>query len=145
MSFVRLDRINATAHIESIVSAGDLLNGQFVALGALQADGEARLATPAGAGDIVFHASVPLQYESLAEEKDFKLTAGKVGRGIVLTKGDIVSVLNTGALAEGDAVMSTENGFAVAVDPVAEGSVTGSVIALETMGNVGELAVIRIG
>lgn len=145
MAFVRLDKIRATAHLESIVATEDLVNGQFVALGALQADGEARLATPAGSGNIVFHHSVPLQYESLAEEKDFALKAGKAGRGIVLEKGDIVSVLNTAGHAEGDAVMSDATGFVTLVDPVAEGSVVGEVIALETLGNVGELAVVRIG
>lgn len=143
MSFVRLDKISATAHIETIVATQDLLNGQFLALGALQEDGEARLATPAGTGDIVFHASVPLQYESLAEDKDFKLPAGKAGRGYVLTRGDIVSILNDG-LAEGDTVVSGANGFEVSVEPIPADAVVGEVLTLETLGNVGELAVIRI-
>lgn len=143
MSFVRLDKINATAHIETIVATTDLVNGQFLALGALQADGEARLATPAGTGDLVFHASVPLQYESLAEEKDFKLPAGKAGRGLVLTAGDIVSVPK-GTLAENDVVVSSATGFVATLEAIPADAVSGKVIAIETVGNVGELAVIRV-
>lgn len=94
--YVRLDKIKSTAHIESVVASTDLVNGQFLALGALQADGEARLATPSGdvTKQLVFHASVPLTYLERTNELDFVLKAGKVGRGYVLEAG-MLSLLMT--------------------------------------------------
>lgn len=141
MKFVRLDKIKATAHLESIVASTDLLNGQFLALGALQADGEARQATPSGdvAKQLVFHASVPLTYEDRSNELDFVLKAGKVGRGYVLETGDIVSIDSTD-LAVGDIVIPAPEGFVV-------GEATGlhgEVIAVELDAIVGRLAVIRV-
>lgn len=139
--FVRLDKIKATAHIESIVANADLLNGQFLALGALQADGEARLATPSGdvTKQLVFHASVPLTYEDRSNELDFVLKAGKVGRAYVLETGDIVSI-DDATLEVGDIVIPSETGF---VEGVAVG-LHGEVIAIEIDAIVGRLAVIRV-
>ncbi|WP_324655238.1 hypothetical protein [Bacillus paranthracis] len=139
--YVRLDKIKSTAHIESVVASTDLVNGQFLALGALQADGEARLATPSGdvTKQLVFHASVPLTYLERTNELDFVLKAGKVGRGYVLEAGDIISIDDT-TLAVGDAVVPSPTGF-VKGTPA---GLHGEVIAIEQDYIVGRLAVIRV-
>ncbi|MCY8228682.1 MULTISPECIES: hypothetical protein [Bacillus subtilis group] len=143
MKYVRLDKIKPSAHIESIVASEDLFNGQFLALGALQADGEARQATPSGdqAKQLVFHASVPLTYEERTNELDYVLKAGKVGRGYVLETGDIVSIDDT-VLAKGDLVVPSPTGW-VAGTPNA-GEMHGEVIDIEMDAIVGRLAVIRV-
>jgi len=141
MKYVRLDKIKPTAHIESIVASTDLVNGQFLALGALQADGEARSATPSGDAtkQLVFHASVPLTYEDRTNELDFELKAGKVGRGYILEKGDTVSI-DSATLVVGDKVVPTADGFAKGTPAGFEGEV----IAIEFDAVAGRLAVIRI-
>ncbi|MDY7043681.1 hypothetical protein RVS70_05630 [Virgibacillus sp. M23] len=149
MGYVRLDKIKSTAHIETIVANQDLVNGQFVALGQLQADGEARSATPSGdqAEELVFHASVPLTYEDRTNELDFVLKAGKEGRGYVLEQGDIVSVsedlIAVGELAENAIVVPHADGFAVTSEPTT--GLHGKIIAVETDMIAGKLAVIRLG
>jgi len=139
--YVRLDKVKSTAHLESIVASVDLVNGQFLALGALQADGEARSATPSGDAtkQLVFHASVPLTYEERTNELDFVLKAGKVGRGYVLEAGDIISI-DDATLVVGDAVIPSANGF-VKGTPA---GLHGEVIAIEIDAIVGRLAVIRV-
>jgi hypothetical protein len=141
--YVRLDRVKGTAHIESIVATADLLNGQFVELGALQSDGEARLATPSGdvTKQLVLHVSVPLTYYERTNELDFVLEAGKVGRGYVLETGDIISI-DDATLQAGDLVVPSANGFVAGV-PTA-GALHGEVIAIEQDYIVGRLAVIRV-
>ena len=64
MAKVFLDKIKATAHIESVVAKEDLGNGQFLSLGVLGEDGESRVATPATdeASAEVFVADAPLSY-----------------------------------------------------------------------------------
>lgn len=47
MAKVFLDKIKATAHIESVVATENLPQGQFVTLGVLGDDGESRLVTKA--------------------------------------------------------------------------------------------------
>lgn len=144
MKYVRLDKIKATAHLESIIATEDLVNGQFLALGALQADGEARLATPSGdvTKQLVFHASVPLTYEERTNELDFVLKAGKVGRGYVLEAGDIVSI-DDATLAVGNIVVPSPTGWVVDADGIVEG-LHGEVIAVEIDAIAGRLAVIRV-
>lgn len=148
MAYVRLDKISADAHIESIVAEQDLVNGQFLALGALQPDGEARLATPSGdkSKKLVFHASVPLTYEDRTNELDFVLKAGKVGRGYVLSEGDIISISKEAVegVAVGALVDPAETGFVAVADPASVTGLHGEVIAIEVDAIAGELAVIRI-
>lgn len=139
--YVRLDKIKATAHIESIVAVTDLNNGLFLELGELQADGEARKVTVSAdtTKQLVFHASVPLTYEDRTNEMDFVLKAGKVGRGYVLETGDIVSI-DHATLVKGDKVIPDVDGFAVGTPA----GLHGEVIAVEFDAIVGRLAVIRI-
>lgn len=150
MAYVRLDKIGANAHIESIVASTDLKNGQFVALGALQADGESRKVEASGdqTKKLVFHASVPLTYDDLTNELDFVLKAGKVGRGYVLAEGDIVSITMDGVSgttpAVGDLVNPDANGFAKVESPAQAGMLHGEIIAMENDAIAGKMAVIRI-
>lgn len=94
---IRLDKIKATAHLESFTFATDLENGRVVAIGALQADGEAK--TAAAPADVatdtfVLHASVPMDANEANLEKEFVLKAGEKGRGYILEAGDIVTITN---------------------------------------------------
>lgn len=148
MSYVRLDKIGANAHIESIVANEDLVNGQFVKLGALQPDGEAREVTPSGdkTAKLVFHVSNGLVYGDRENELDYFLKAGKVGRGYVLVEGDIVSITLDGV--EGEAVKGaivdpSANGFAI--NELGEGTgLHGEIIDIELEPIAGKMAVIRI-
>ncbi len=145
MSYVRLDKIGANAHIESIVATEDLVNGQFVALGALQADGEARLATPSGdkAKKLVLHVSNGLVYGDRENELDFVLKAGKVGRGYVIADGDIISITFDGVegvVAKGALVDPSATGFTV--NDLATGF-HGEIIDIDVDAIAGQLAVIR--
>lgn len=139
--YVRLDKIKATAHIESIVCDTELVNGQFLALGERQLDGEATKVTASGdvAEQLVLHASVPLVYGERENELDFKLKAGKVGRGFVLETGDVISIPKK-SLVKGDVVVPSANGF---VKGTAEG-LHGKVILIENDAIVGQVAVIRV-
>lgn len=148
--YVRLDKIKATAHMESIVANQDLVNGQFVALGKLQADGEARLVTPSGDvnEDLVLHASTGLTYEDRQTELDFVLKAGKEGRGLVLESGNIISISIDGLVgehAENAIVVPDGNGFAVAdVTSGMPTGISGKIIGYDVDVYAGRLAVIRI-
>jgi hypothetical protein len=150
MAYVRLDKIKPTAHIESIVATVDLVNGQFVELGALSADGEARQATPSGdkTKKLVFHVSVPLTYEDRTNELDFVLKAGKVGRGYVLEDGDIISISKSavtgGTVDVGALVNPAPTGFNVVDGAETAEGLHGEIIAIENDAIAGELAVIRI-
>lgn len=146
MAYVRLDKVGANAHIESIVANEDLVNGQFLALGELQVDGEAREVAPSGdqAEELVFHASVPLMYEDRTNELDFVLKAGKVGRSYVLVQGDIVSISLDGVVGEavkGATVAPHADGFEVVETAT---GLHGKVIAIDNDLYAGKLAVIRI-
>ncbi|QRV11471.1 hypothetical protein JR311_19910 (plasmid) [Bacillus velezensis] len=147
MAYTRLDKISATAHIESIVSKEDLENGQWLELEDLQADGEARLATPSGntSKELVFHSSVPLTYEDQTNELDFVLKAGKVGRAYVPEDGQIISISEDGVVGEitkNALVIPDPKGFAVTTEEVT--GLHGKIIAIENDLNAGRLAVIRI-
>jgi hypothetical protein len=148
MAYVRLDRIGANAHIESIVATEDLVNGQFVALGALQADGEAREVVPSGdkAEKLVLHVSNGLVYGDRENELDFVLKAGKVGRGYVLVEGDIISISidAVNGAVKGDLVDPASDGFTPVADPALVEGLHGEVIAIDNDLNAGQLAVIRI-
>ena len=150
MAYVRLDKISASAHIESIIATEDLVNGQFLALGELQPDGEAVLAEPSGdkTKELVFHSSVPLTYENGTNELDYKLKAGKVGRGYVLITGDIVSItIEDGVIGnavKGAIVEPDAGGFKVSETPESVTGFHGKIIDIETDMIAGQMAVIRI-
>jgi hypothetical protein len=150
MAYVRLDKIKATAHLESIVATQDLVNGQFVALGALQADGEARAVVPmtGSAGEkLAFHVSNGLVYGDRENELDFVLKAGKEGRAFVLEEGDIVSITLDGIVGtavKGALVNPHAQGFNVVDGAEVAGALHGEVIAIDIDAIAGQMAVIRI-
>lgn len=146
MAYVKLDKISATAHIESIVATEDLVNGQFVALGELQADGEAYSVVPSGdqTERLVFHASNGLTYGERENELDFVLKAGKVGRAYVLEKGDVISITLDGitdGVKKGDLVKPDAKGFAVTTNA---DEAIGSVVAIDVDAIAGQMAVVHI-
>lgn len=144
MKFVRMDKVKATAHIESIVATEDLLNGQFVALGELQADGETYAVTASGdvSKELVVHVSNGLTYEDRTNELDFVLKAGKEGRSYVLETGNVMSI-DDAVLVKGDIVVPSPTGWVKDADGLATG-IRGRVIAIDMDAIAGRLAVIRV-
>lgn len=149
-TYVRLDKIKRNQHIESVVSNQDLENGQFLELGALQADGEARLGTPSGdlTKELVFHASVPLTYADRTNELDFVLTAGKVGRSYVLETGNIVSIsadaVKGNAVKNAVVIPNKADGKGFEVTSEAQTGLHGKIIDIENDAIAGKLVVIRL-
>lgn len=94
-TIVRLDRL-ANGHVDSFKFATDLEQGTFVSLGALQDNDVYTGVAVDITKPIVLHVSVPMTYVNSDLEEDFVLKAGEVGRGIVLQKGDIVTITNAG-------------------------------------------------
>lgn len=139
-TIVRLDKIKSTAHLVSFEMATALENGRMVVLGDMLADGEGYVATAPVAVDdarMVFHASVPMGYDEPDFEDEFVLEAGVKGRGIVLEKGDIVTITDDGfgtAPAKGEFVVP-QAGDAKLTQAVPAGteSVAGVCIAKELL------------
>lgn len=150
MAYIILDKIEASQHIETIISATDLKNGQFVTLGKLaQLDnnGEAIQVTEMVADDedIVLHASVPLVYEDFTNEMDFVLKAGKAGRAYRIKDGNVVSFskdLVTGTIEVDKFVKPVGKGVEVVELKPATG-LYGKIIAKEVDLNAGDMAVVR--
>lgn len=150
MAYIKLDKIKATAHLESVVATEDLVNGTFLELGELQADGEARLATPSGdtTKELVLHASNGLVYGDRENEFDFILKAGKEGRSYVPETGNVVS-FSSDLVGEGvvknSVVVPAADGKGVALhDGVAAlTGLHGKVIAIDFDANAGAMTVVR--
>ena len=150
-NYLRLDKIPATAHIESVVSdSEELVAGQFVDLGAVLnvAEGEEVNYTKAIAGKTFDALVAPVFLDSDADafgdllEKTVGI--GKPARAFILQKGDMVSfnAENATGVQAGDNVKVGTNGLGVA--KAAEGdTVIGKCIAVEFEPGVGDLAVIR--
>ena len=94
-TIVRLDRI-ANGHVDSFKFATDLEQGTFVSLNALNDNDIYTGVAVDLTKPVVFHASVPMTYKDSGLEIDYVLPAGVAGRGIVLQKGDIVTITNNG-------------------------------------------------
>lgn len=92
---VRLDKIGATAHVESIRVNKDTQNGSILALGALESDGEIIAGSApldVSKDELVLLACDILEYKEPSFEQDFILKAGKPGRGYHLVDGDIITL-----------------------------------------------------
>lgn len=103
MAKVFLDRIQSTAHVDSVVAKEDLGNGQWVTLGVLDTDGERRVVTKAtGETDAdVYIADAPVSYGDPHFDLDtYKVKAGTTGRAYHRVEGDVISV--TKDLVSGD-------------------------------------------
>ena len=96
MAFCRLDKIGANAHVVSFRHSEDLENGMVVELDKLGADKDSFKAKDVADvnGKVVLHSSVAFDYTETLEnvEFDFRLKAGKLGRGYFLTAGDMITV-----------------------------------------------------
>lgn len=98
-TIIRLDKVKATSHIESIKFDGELENGRIVSLGKLASDGEIREASApkdVKADSMVIHATSPLMYDETLQEEDFILPKGQAGRGYVPEIGDIYTITDDG-------------------------------------------------
>ena len=150
-NYLRLDKIPATGHIESVVSdSEELVAGQFVELGAVLnvAEGEEvsyTKATEGGAFDaLVAPVYLDSELDPMGDLLDETVAIGKPARAFILQKGDMVSfnAENATGVVAGDDVKVGANGLGVA--KAAEGdTVIGKCIAVEFEPAVGDLAVIR--
>lgn len=148
MGKVFLDKINPSAHIETVVAEENLKNGQFLKLGLLGDDGESRLVTkPKTELEAhVFLADAPLSYgHPDFDLATYEVKAGKAGRAYHLTVGDVISV--TPDLADGvkvgDRLTIGKDGFGFA--KAADGKGIGLCIAKEYHGFDGDVLVIAVG
>lgn len=148
MAKVFTDKISAQAHIESIVSAVDVKDGQFVALGVLGSDGETRIATKSkGAADAdVLVVNKPLDYGYI----DFDAVAdvnkaGKAARAYHLVKGDVLSFSKDAVVGAkvGDKVTVGDGGYGFKLAGEADVAV-GLVIGEDYLGYDGDVFVIAI-
>lgn len=147
MAYVIIEKASATAHLESIVSTQDLVNGQFLALGELQADGEARVSAPSGdkTKKLVLHISNGTTYRDDENELDFVLKAGKVGRAYVVEEGMTVAMTfdgfegtpTKGALVD----IAVDGKLEVTATPTA--GLQGEVIAIDIDSIAGQMASVR--
>lgn len=91
---VRLDRV-LNGHVDSFVYTSNLNQGEVVSLNPLVNDEVYDAIAPDFTKPIVFHCSVPMTYNNAMEE-DFMLEKKTVGRGYVLSVGDVVTITNNG-------------------------------------------------
>lgn len=150
-NYLRLDKIPATGHIESIVSDSEkLVAGQFVELGAVLnvAEGEEvsyTKATEGGAFDaLVAPVFLDSELDPMGEVLEKTIAIGKPARAFILQKGDVVSfnAENATGVKAGDDVKVGANGLGVAKATEPD-TVIGKCIAVEFEPGVGDLAVIR--
>ena len=147
MAKVFLDKIKATAHLESVVASADLPQGQFATLGVLGDDGESRVVTKATdeASADVFVAEAPISYgDPHFDLGGYKAKAGKTARAFHLEKGDVLSVttdLVSGAKV-GDSLTVGDNGLGF--KKAASGKGIAMLIGQEAHGFDGDVYVIAI-
>jgi hypothetical protein len=150
-NYLRLDKIPATGHIESVVSdSEELVAGQFVELGAVLnvAEGEEvsyTKATEGGAFDaLVAPVFLDNELDPVGEVLEKTIAIGKPARAFILQKGDMVSfnAENAADVEAGDDVKVGANGLGVAKAAESD-TVIGKCIAVEFEPGVGDLAVIR--
>lgn len=149
-SYVRLDKIGSDARLESGVAKEALKSGQFVMLGAAidEAEGEAVEVTKAKVNTIpdAVMAPVFVDYgEFNFDITEQELKAGKAGRAVVLSKGQIISFLEDGkkGTKKGDKVAVAADGLGVAKTETDEHAI-GTVIRKDYLANIGDLVVVRI-
>lgn len=145
MAEVILDKISATAHIDSVVATEDLKNGQWLTLGLLDADGERRLATKAAKeeeADVLLVTSFT-KYDPNTDFADYVTKKGQTGRGFHMVSGDVISVtkdLVAGA-KKGDGLTIGDDGLGF---KKTEGRGIAQIIGEENQGFYGDMFVIAI-
>lgn len=148
--FIRIDKIKATSHIETVVHTEALKNGQFVELGvsdeALGGEAVAIKKTAEGKRPEAIIVTPHLSYGALDfKELEAVTEPGKAGRAIILEKGDMLGFLSDLA-AEGVVVGSevTTGVEGLGIKLAVEGEeIIGTVIREDYMANVGDLLVVR--
>lgn len=148
-NFLRLDKLNADAYLESVVSESEeLLAGQFVKLGTL-VDGDRELTkitkAEAGSDADVIVAPVVIDYGYPGfDPADQSVKAGKAARAVHIEKGMIFSINKEAVVGAvvGDSVAVGANGLGFKKADTGE-AVIGTVIGEEYYSNVGDLVVIR--
>lgn len=147
MAKVFLDKIKATAHIESVVATDELMNGQFCALGVLGEDGESRVATKAAnetEADVMV-AEAPISYgDPHFDLAKYTVKPGDTARAYHLEKGDVISV-TTDLVADakvGDALTIGDEGKGF--KKAASGRGIAMLIGQESHGIDGDVYVIAI-
>lgn len=151
MSYVRLDKIKSSAHIETFVHNEDLKNGQFVKVGKiLEEHGGEAVEVKKAASDAEAKAIVTTVHGVYQNGKDFDITkevtkAGKAGRAHVIETGNVISFLVPNDKAKefkaGDNVGIGDDGLGIKKADSGEG--IGQVQAVEFQPNVGDLVVVR--
>ena len=150
-NYLRLDKIPATGHIESVVSDSEkLVAGQFVELGKVLnvAEGEEvsyTKATEGGTFDaLVAPVYLDTELDPMGDVLEKAVEIGKPARAFILQKGDIVSfnAENAAGVVAGDNVKVAANGLGV-VKGEEPATIIGKCIAVEFEPGVGDLAVIR--
>ena len=150
MAYVRLDKIKATAHIESVVHSADLKNGQFLELGVIDETlgGEAvdvEMSTVDTKPEAIL-VTPHLDYGEINFDYAKQVTkAGKMGRAYILEAGNTLSFsadLVAGEPAVGDMVTVGESGLGIKKVTDSEVAI-GKVIGTEYLANIGDLTVVR--
>ncbi|MGX6979029.1 collagen-like protein [Vagococcus elongatus] len=150
MSFVRLDKVKATAHYESVKVVGDSLkDGQFVNLSTSIGDEEeAVLVEKAAKGETAQAILCTAHLDYNSSFYDFKNTAtdeNTLGRALVFENGDTISVNDeiSNGISVGDKVSIGLDGLGFKKMESGESEI-GMCIRKDFMTNVGELTVIRL-
>lgn len=149
MSFIRLDKVRASAHYESVlVEEGEYFDGQFFNLGkSLDEDGEVVKGHPVAKGEGAHailcrvHIDYGVPHYDIREQSTSK---GEVGRVLIFADGDMVGVTNDASMniVEGDKVSIGKDGFGF--KKLEDGEVQiGECIRKDFVTNIGELNVIR--
>lgn len=150
MSFVRLDKVKATAHYESVKVVGDSLkDGQFVnLLTSIGDEEEAVLVEKAAKGETAQAILCTAHLDYNSSFYDFKNTAtdeNTLGRALVFEDGDTISVNDeiSNSISVGDKVSIGLDGLGFKKMESGESEI-GMCIRKDFMTNVGELTVIRL-
>lgn len=148
-NFLRIDKVKQFGHIETLLAEDELLNGHFAVLGSVVNTEEGEeveytLADEGGEFDVLVAPVYVLQGRTDDDILTDSVPAGKPARGLVIEKGDVVSInaeLAPG-VAKGDEVAVGAGGLGFKVADV-DDVVIGMAIDLNWLDNVGDLAVIR--
>ena len=149
-NYLRLDKVAATDHYESVKADEVLVNGQFVELGEADlTDGIEVMnivKTEEGKAAEAVIAQAHLDYGYLDfDYAKASVAPGKIARALVLHKGQMLSfnAENATGIAAGDDVAVAADGMGI--KKAADGEVViGKCIRLDYLANIGDLVVIRV-
>lgn len=148
-AYIRLDKVGASDHYETVTSLEALQNGQFVDLGAAIEDGEGeavaitKTATGKAPDAILTSVFVDKGYPDFDITKQ-EVKPGKAARALVIKKGQMVSLNKEicGEAKKGDDVAVAVNGLGLKKAELEE-IVIGKVIREDYLEFIGDLLVVR--